>query len=271
MRAHQSPFHETTLNEVKRVATNKNKIQISRNEVSLQFLRSKDIGSTYKVEYLVNINTKTRTDDPSENLNMRDIDNRSLKKAILGNIKSYDERYMELNDFDHTKATFHLKTDKWIDDATRGLKPKKKLGSFMLKFKLKQAPPRMIMEDALRGPWSDFVVRKIKQWMREKSRREHRLLNDIFPKSIQRKIRKAVTDMFEWSYDFRWNTVEAKLDNKWIIALLYATSELTKKDSIDKLKSKSQKHLFSTKVKKNIKARDFDKKKWQKLLKKRYY
>jgi|GEM_PF-5304854 hypothetical protein len=271
MLVNTSPFRETSINEIRTIANNTNKLKISKNEVSLQFLRSKDIGSTYKVEYLVNINSKQRMENPSDNLNLRDIDNTSLKKAIFDNITSYDQRYMELNDFDHTKATFHLKTDKWLDEATNRMRGKKKFGSFKMNFKLKQAPPRMIMEDALGEPWSGFVIRKIRQWFMDSKRREGRLLGDIFPKSIQRKIRQRLTNMFEWSYDFRWNQIEAQLESKWVIALLYAVSELTKKDSLNKLQNRTEKYKFSTKVKDNIKEKEFDRKKWKKFIKKKFY
>lgn len=271
MIADTSPFRERGTQKIKRVSDNKQKIKISSNEVSLQFIRSKDIGSTFKVEYFVNLNLKTGLKDPSHELSLRDIDNSSLKKAIMDNIKSYDQRYMELADFDHTKAIFHLKTDKWLDDATRGMRAKKKLGSFKMIFKLKQAPPRMIMSDSLSNIWTEFVVRKLKQWFKDNKRREKKLLGDLFPKSVQRTIRQKLTNMFEWSYDARWNTVEAQLESKWVIALLYATSELTKKESLNKLQSRTEKYKFSTKVKTNLKDRDFDRKKWKKFVKKKFY
>lgn len=271
MKADTSPFRERGTQNIKRVSDNKQKIKLSSSEISLQLLRSKDIGSTYKVEYLVNINSKTGLKDPSHELSLRDIDNISLKKAIMNNIKSYDQRYMELADFDHTKATFHLKVDKWLDDATRGLRSKKKMATFEIIFKLKQEPPRMILEDALRNQWSEFVIRKLKQWAVEKDRREKSLLGDIFPKSMLRSLRRKLTYMFDWSYDVRWNRVEAQLQSKWVIALLYATSKLTKKETLDKLQSSSSKYKFPTKVKKDLKSKDFSKKKWKKLIRKKFY
>ena len=236
-----------------------NKIEIKKSDVSLQFANSKDIGSTYKVEYYVNINLGKRLEDPSTKLTMRNVDSISLKKAILDNVTKTDEDYMDLVDFDTTGATFHLKTDKWLNDTLKGVKGINRLTTFSITFKLKQQPPNMIKKDILRTEWDKFALRKIKQWITDKKGREKKLLGSIFPKSTLSSIRQRFSNMFDWSYDQRWNSVEAKLKNIWVIALLYTTAELTKKESLKNIQRGSRQKFFTSEVKKELSKKTRDK------------
>jgi len=232
-----------------------NKLEVRKTDVTLQFSNSKDIGSTYKVEYFVHVSPKKNLEDPSKELTMRNVDSTSLKKAIIDNIKKKDEEFMDLVSFDTTKAVFHLKLDKWIKSATTGLKGTKDIKNFSINFKLKEQIPPMIKKDILRTEWDDFLVRKIKQWVSEKKNRESRLLNVIFPKQIVKNINQRLYNMFDWSYDSRWNKVEAKLKSVWTVALVYSTIELTKKDSLSKLRRESKSKMFSVKVKEELNRR----------------
>lgn len=236
-----------------------NKIEIKKRDVSLQFANSKDIGSTYKVEFFVNLNLGSRLEDPSTKLTMRNVDSVSLKRAILDNVTKTDEEYMDLVSFDTTKAVFHLKTDKWIQDTFKGVRGTKRITTFSISFKLKQQPPNMIKKDLLRSEWDQFVLRKSKQWVTEKKGREQRLLNIIFPKAVVKNINQRLSNMFDWSYDYRWNTLDAKLKSIWIIALLYSTAELTKKDSLRTLERQSKTRLFTSEVKKELSRKKHDK------------
>lgn len=229
------------------------KLIIEKTNVTLQFANSKDIGKTYKVEYYVQLMPKKNLKDPSVDLTMRNIDASSLKKAIFDNLQKKDEEYMDLVSFDTTKATFHLKLDKWLKNATKSLKGTKDIKNFSINFRLKEDPPPMIKKDILRTEWDKFLVRKFKQWVSEKKNRESRLLNIIFPKSVVSSINQRLYNMFDWSYDSRWNKVEAKLKSVWTVALMYSTIKLTSKDSLSSLRRKSKSNLFSIKVKKNLK------------------
>lgn len=235
-----------------------NKIEINKSDVSLQFSNSKDISSTYKVEFYVNLNIGKRLENPSEKLTLRNVDPVSLKKAIMSNVSKSDKDYMDLVSFDTTKATFHLKTDKWLEKCLRGVKGTKQLSTFSVLFKLKQQPPNMIKKDILRAEWNDFVKRKVKQWVTDKKGREQRLLKVIFPKDVVSSINRRLSNMFDWEYDHRRNKVEAKLKSIWIIALLYTTSELTKKESLNKIQKQSRQKLFTTKVKSELKRKSND-------------
>lgn len=228
------------------------KIKLKKSNVSLQFSNSKDIGKTYRVDYFVQVMPNRNMEDPSIEINMRNIVASSLKEAIFSNLKKKDREYMDLISFDTTKATFHLKLDKWIKDATKGLSGVSDMKSFSISFRLKEAVPPMIQRDMIRTEWDGFVVRKIKQWVGEKKNRESRLLNVIFPKSIVNSINQRLHNMFDWSYDSRWNKVEARLKSIWVSALLYSTVELTKKDSLTKLRRDNKNNFFSSQVRREL-------------------
>jgi hypothetical protein len=271
MLINSSPFNKSNINTPKTVEVKKHKIKILPDELTLQLLRSKDIGYTYSVEFLITLSSKKRTNSPFNNLSLKDLDLNSLKFAILSNIKDYDRQYMDLVSFDHSKAIFHLKVNKWIKDTTNQMRQKTKLGSFKMYFKLKQAPPRMIFYDALRFDWNNFMIRKIRQWFIENKRKEKQMLGSIFPRSLLITLRQKITNMFDWSYDPIWNTIEAKLQSKWIIALLYATSELTKKESLSKLQAKSKKYKFSPKEINKIEGKNVNTKKWKEIINNKFY
>lgn len=242
------------------------KIQIKRNDISLQFLLSKEGNDTYRVVYIVNINPRVKLQDPSMSLSPRNIDMESLRNAIIKNINPYDKKYMVLKIFDTRKAEFHLDTDKWFKDATTGLNPKTHYSKFDRAFKLKQAIPKMILQDFTRIQWGKFVIRKFKEWM-EKQRKEAKFFKYLIPENLRSKIRQKIRNMFDWQYDIQTNAVVAKLKPIWIMALIYATGTAFRKLKKSDLRNRSKKEMFATKVKKNIKS--FDKRKWKKFVSKK--
>lgn len=233
------------------------KIDIKKSEVDLQFSSSKDTGKTYRVDFLVSLYPKNKDLDPSKKLTMRDVDEASLKKAIFSHFTDNDKKYMDLVSFDTTKATFNLKTDKWIKDATKGLVGVKDIKSFKIKFKLQEAVPSIIKKDILTKDWEDFVSRKIKAWVSENKSREQRLLNIIFPKKVLDGINRRLYDMFDWEYDARLNKVEAKLKSIWVSTLMYSTVQLVKKEtSIRPVNKPSPSRFFSIRVRKEVRRKN---------------
>lgn len=237
-----------------------NDIEIKKSDVKLKLISSKDIGGTFKVEYSVNI-LKKGLEDPSIKLTMRNVDSSSLKKAIFANLKKQDEEYMDLISFDVTKAIFHLKFDKWLKDAAKGIKGVKDIKSFSIDFKLKELPPPMIKKDSLKTEWDSFLVRKFKKWVSEKKNRESRLLNIIFPNSVVSSVNTRLYNMFDWKYNNRLNKIEATLKSIWVSALLYSTIKLTKIEGAEKFEKETRAKLFSIKVKKEIARKKKSKKK----------
>ncbi len=241
-------------------------IEIRKADVSLQFCNAKDIGSTYKVEFYVNINLGKRLEDQSVKLTMRNVDSISLKKAIMSNLTNKDSDYMDLVSFDTTKAVFHLKTDKWIKEATKGVDGVKNITTFSIVFKLKEPAPSMIKKDILSKDWENFVSRKFKQWVSDKPKRENTMLNVIFTKEVSSKINQKLTNMFDFSYDPRWNKVEAKLKSIWVVSLMVATTKLSKYNNVSVRPTKEK--YFAQAVGKEIDRRS--KKDYSDLIDKKY-
>lgn len=242
------------------------KIKIDRTDVSLQFLLGNNATDTYRVVYIVNLNPGIRLKDPSITLSPRNINMESLRNAIIANIRPYDKKYMVLKTFDTRKAEFHLDTDKWFKDATTGLNPKTHYSKFDRAFKLKIAPPRMILQDFIRKYWGEFVIKQFKKWL-EVQKKEAKFFKYLIPENLRSKIRQKIRNMFDWQYDIQSNTIVAKLKPIWILALVYATGSAFRKINKSDLKNRNKKEMFSVKVKKNIKS--FDKKKWEKFISKR--
>ena len=235
------------------------KLKLTKGEVKISFLLAAPTNGTYKVVFIVNVYPKGRMKDPSIIVSPRNLDMQSLRNAIIANIKEYDKQYMILKEFDHRKAIFHLDGKKWFKDTTQNLTPRVHFSKFDRSFKLKKAPPRMIMMDFGRDQFGKFVVKNFKNWL-EDSRKEANYFRYLMPESMRNKMRGKIRDMFDWNYDIQLNTITARLKPVWIIALLYATGEAVKQMNINQVKNKSKKELFATKVKKNIKK--FDRQKW---------
>lgn len=239
-----------------------NRVKIKKSDVYLQFLLAKDIGPTYKVEYIVQLNPMEAVKNPSINLSPSNVDMASLKKAIIDNIDLYDKKYMILKNYDTRKAIFHLDTDRWMNDALSTVRPVTHLSKFNRVFRLKTRVPRMILYDPMSKIFGDFVIKKFKEWM-EKRSKEGTWFKFLLPTSAARsKLRSKVRNMFDWEYDIQWNLVTATLKSIYIMALLFSVGAMAKKLSDRDVKNKNIE--FSKKVEKNLKA--FDLKKFEKYV-----
>jgi len=238
------------------------KIKINKGDVYLQFMLAKDIGPTYKVEFLIQLNPIEKTRDPSLMLSPSSIDMESLKNAILDSINPYDKKYMILNQYDTRKAIFHLDSDKWFNDCLSTVNPVTHLSKFNRVFRLKARVPLMILADPLSKIFGDFVVKKFKEYM-EKKNKEGYWFKYLFPTSAARsRMRSRVRNMFDWEYDQQWNTVTATLKPIYIMGLLFSVGALAKKISDRDVKNRNIE--FSQRVQQNLKS--FDLKKFEKFV-----
>lgn len=244
------------------------KITLNKNEVSLQFLEAKDSGGTFKLIYIVQINTRGRKLDPQKKLTPASIDMETLREGIIARIPAYDRKYLVLKIFDDRKAIFEFNHEKWLKEATRGIKPKTHFSKFDREFKFKTQPPREIGKDRLSLRFENFITRKFLDWLDESPRKQKSFFEYLIPKKEARQLRIKFRNMFDWHYDSQWNKMVAKLKSIYIVALLYATGAAVKKMSQSNI-NKSQKELFSTKVEKNIKS--FDRKKWEDFTRRKFF
>lgn len=248
--------------------TYQSKVKLDKKEVNLSYLEAKDTAGEYKLTYIINLNLKGRKIDPKKKLSPATIDMESLRDGIISNIPSYDQKYLSLKKFDDRKAIFSFDHEKWIKDATKGIKPKTYYSKFDREFRLKVQPPKEILKESVSKKFEDFITRKFLQWLDDNKNQEKKWFEYLIPKREQRKMRVRFHNMFDWHYDSQWNKMIAKLKSIYVIALLYATGTAVKKMSSNNI-SKSKKELFSTKVEKNIDK--FDRKKWEDFTRKKFF
>ena len=165
--------------------------KLTKKDISLQFLLADDKRSTYKVTQVI-IGADYGTDK------------RDLRKAILGNISAHDRKYMKLRNFTNKKAFFELDTKKWLSDSTRGIRPTTRLASFSRSYRLKVRVPDMIVKDILAEIFTKFLLRHFKVWIKTKDSRE-------IIKKFKLRVRSRLPSMFDYTYDYQWNTVTITL------------------------------------------------------------
>lgn len=244
------------------------KIKLRKNEVTLNFLETKDSNGIFRINYIVQLRLKGRRLDPQVKISPSVLDMQSLRDAILSNIPPFDRKYMILRKFDDKKAFFDFNHDKWLKDATKGMKGKTHFSKFDREFKFKIQPPKAVSRDRLTIKFEKFITRKFLDWLENKKSKQKVYFKYLIPAREQKKIRTKMINMFDWHYDSQWNRMVAKLKSIYIIALIYATGAMVKKLSRSNI-SDSQKKLFSDRVKSNIKS--FDKRKWEEFTRKKFF
>lgn len=243
------------------------KIFITKNDVNLTPMISREAMGFYQMHYIVQINLKPHQADPGFSLRASQIDLVSLRTAILSNIKPYDLRYVILHSFDTRGAIFRFNHDAWLRDATSRMRVTTHFSRFDRSFKFNLKLPRMIMTDFTLATFEPFLQRRFIDWL-ESSRKEAQYFRALIPDNVRRNIRTKLRNMFEWSYDSQWNEVVARLKNIYILALLYATGTMVEKLRASNNISRNQRQLFAKDVEKNIPK--FDRKKWEDYVKKRF-
>lgn len=239
------------------------KINITKNDIDLVYISSKDIGKIYKIRYVITINPKSAI-SPGEQITPKNINMNSLKNALEQWLKPRDRKYFLIDNLDTRHVEFIFDHKKWLKDATSGLKGEIQFSKFDRVFKLKKQPPFLILTDDARFQFEEFIIRKFKEWL-ENSKKEAKYFKNLFPNNFRSKIRTKLRNMFDWSYDFQWNRITAKLKTFYILALLYAINIGVKAYKNKTLADTQKNHLFSDQVKSNLKK--FDKDKWEKYIK----
>jgi hypothetical protein len=240
------------------------KIEIRKQDLSLDFLLAREVGKNYKIEYIVNIIPSVRERDPSIPLNPLTVDMGSLKKAIIQNIDYYDRKYLDLVNFDTRKAVFYV-NETFFKNAFTNINPATSFSSFRRDFRLKTRLPRVIVYDPIKG-FDDFLLKKFFEYM-EKKRKENTWFKHLLPEQLRRKYRSKIRNMFEWDYDPIYNKISARLKTIYILAIIYATGSMLKKIRPNDTITYNDKKLFVDKVKSNLNK--FDETKYKKYIMKR--
>jgi hypothetical protein len=234
------------------------KIKLSKNEVTLQFLIAKETGGLYRVTYLLNIIPKNIEKYPSRIISPATVDMTSLKNAIMANVSAFDKNYMMLDNYDTRRVIFHFDHNKWLRDSVNDSIVRTKITQFARVFRMKKTVPSMIMYDPMRTYFANFIVRKFKDYM-EIGNKGARWFKHLLPDTARSKMRGRIRNMFDWEYDFQWNTITATLKPIYIMAIIYAVGAMTKQLRKEQLKNVNNQKLFATRVYSNLKQFDYGK------------
>jgi hypothetical protein len=242
------------------------KIKIVKNDVSMQFLLAKDIGRTYKVEFIITLYPIGLSKNPNIVINPSTINMLSLRQAILEKIDAYDRKYMILKTFDHRKAVFELDSEKWFYNNFNNATVRTELSHFSRSIYLKERIPLMIRMDPMMNlSFDKFLIRNFQEFM-ESKKKEATYFKYLIPESLRKKFRTGIREMFDWTYDSTTGKILATLKTIYIIAILYGIgyigNKIKKEDAKNiesELKDGDKQSLFAVEVKKNLKQFDYAK------------
>jgi hypothetical protein len=223
-----------------------NDIDIKDKNVNLSFLMTQKRRNGFYIIYIINLFTNDLPLDGK--IRSSDIDLRKLKRIILNKIGTRDSKYLKINTLTPSKVEFEFNIDRWMLDATRGIRPVIHFSTFDRQFKLKEKLPKVIMFNNPSLDLNEFVVSKFKDYLDKHKSKTKSYFKFLFP-NLSRKMKDRIKNMFDWQYDNIENNVIARLKPIYVMALVYAAGELTKKET--KLSDNKRKY-FETKVKKNI-------------------
>jgi hypothetical protein len=244
------------------------KIPVRPQDVSMEFLLSREIGNDYKVEFLIQLNLGPQRQDPSLIVRNSEIDMASLRNSILAKLPPVDRKYMMLKEFSAIKATFHFDYSLWFKDALHNVSPQNILTQFSRTFKFKVPLPSMILKDAIRVGFPDFLIRKFKKYIEVKQEGKGWFKN-LFP-TITKMVSTKIPERFDYTYNYQTNSMILNLKTMWIMALVYAVGEFSKIAKERKLEKKIENpgNFFAVKVKQQIPS--FDNASLQDFLKKKF-
>jgi hypothetical protein len=240
------------------IRTPPQKVRLTKNEVSLQFLMARDIGKTYRITYLLNIIPNRLERNPSIPLSPANVDMAALKNAIMNNVKAHDKMYMTLVNYDTRKAIFDFEHEKWLRDSVTDSGTTTKVTRFAREFRMKRPVPSMIMFDPMRTYFAPFILRKFKEFM-DKGNKGAKWFKHLLPDAARSRMRSNIRNMFDWEYNFQWNMVTAALKPLYIMAIIYAVGALTRQLRKEHLKSVNTQKMFATRVYSNLKQFDYGK------------
>jgi hypothetical protein len=237
-----------------------NSIDISSSSVTLTHILSVESGGEYYSSFGVTLFSNKF--DFNDRRLIRKINKPSLKKAIFNSLDARDQKYYEIVGFTTRNVKFKFLWRKWMNDSLQGVNPKTHMSKFEKSFKLRVQLPNMLAFNFT--PYTDkFIVKKFRKLTSE--RKMDKWFKGFIPKEYENKIRIKTSDMFDYNYDNQFNKVILRLKNVYILGILFAVGETVKSNTAQPY----VKVNFNKKVKN--KANNFDRKKWESFINKRFY
>lgn len=229
----------------------KDRVSVTKNDVTLHWLQSKSVKDTYKVEYTLTIVPDALV-EPKDQLKGNEVTKTSLKNAIIANINPYDRDYMKLHDYSTNKATFYFDYKKWFKDALRGVIPKTHFSTYQRIVDFKKRIPRMIATQMTADYFSQFMERRFKEYIIKKHL-VRTWLEKILPRNFSRSIRAKIENIFDYDYDIQNNRMLINIKTPYLLGIMYALGQVGKKVKNPKFKANNHYGAdFSKSVKRNI-------------------
>lgn len=234
-------------------------IDISSSSVTLTHILSVESAGEYYSTFGVTVFSSKF--DFNDMRFIRKINKQSLKKAIFNSLSKSDQEYYEIVTFGLKTVKLKFLWRKWMTDALQGAKPKAHLSKFEKKIKFKIQLPNILLYNFT--PYTDkFIVKKFRKITSE--RKMDNWFKGFIPKAYENKIRSKTSDMFDYFYDNQFNCLILRLKNIYILGILFAVGETIKKNQQPFVKVN-----FNKKVKNR--ANNFDRKKWESFINKKFY
>jgi hypothetical protein len=233
------------------------KIKLTKNDITIQFVLSRVTQQGYKIRFTVSLHP-TKQIFSGIQIRASQIDMVSLHDAILNNIDPFDKKYVTLKEFDTMKCEFFFNFDAWFKDATNGVSPRTYLSNFNQEYKLKIQPPKMILFDIMRSMFFDYITKQFKEFIVKKNH-DKKWFGSLLPKEFQKKTNVRLANMFDYQYDYMNNRFLISLKTIYILgaSLLIGTG-------IKEIKKQN----FSTRVEKN--ANNYSKNDWRSFIKRKF-
>ncbi len=238
------------------------KIKLEKNDIVLNFVLSRSTFTGYKILYTIRIQPMKMV-MAGVQIRSSQIDNESLKEAIIANIDPFDIKYMDLKKFDSTTCEFDFNFDKWFDEATKNIQPKTYISRFDQEYKLRIQPPKVIMFDIGRNDFFNYISDKFKKYLITKNK-EKMWLGPLLPKDFQKFVNAKLANCFSYTYDYQFNRFIVQLKPVYVLSVSYAVGM-----AINAIKSgKNNPKNFSDRVIGNLNK--FDKTKFDDALKRKF-
>lgn len=240
------------------------KIELTPSNITITPTTSRENRGRY--ELLFNFIIHGRDINLQDPTIFRRIDRKNLMDSVLG---VFDKN--ELKYYDYVfKGSRELKLifdhEKWFEDVLRGVNPRGR-SSFTKEFHLRKRLPRLLAYTDGRDYLGSFLAKKFEKHLND--RKYQRFFRGVIPKEYERHIRKNISSMMEYEYNFSRNIFTSRLKSVYILGILYAVNKLT-----DKVDDKSyflrvgKDKDFTKRVK--GKSKSFDNRKWREFIKRRY-
>lgn len=211
---------------------------VTKNNITISLYNSMPYKNEYKFNFMINIMAPT--------LVGKKVDPVKLRKAFLDKIGA-DAEYFFLDSIQNGKAVMIFNTEKWLNDAFKGMKTSSDYASFTKNFSFSKQLPSIIRTDINRHFFISFFVRRFREYLAKKDSQKN-FLTSFIPSIILEKMKGLIEHVFEYDYDFQYNKFSIKIKPEVVASFIVGAAAL-----MDKKKDYRPNIDFEKSVQKEIK------------------